>query len=334
MRAIPARWILLLTAVPALSAQTAPGPVPLGLTRPAYPRSNPWSKEKAELGRLLFFDTRLSADGQVSCASCHRPEHAFADPDPVSTGVKGRKTQRNAPSLINTAYAKSLGWDGRSASLEEQVLACLGGKETMGSEPEEAAGRISPAAGYRAQFKEAFGAGEADGERLAQALATFIRTLVSGNSAYDRFMAGERGALSEQAARGKDLFFGRANCHLCHRGATLSGEGYASVGVGTNNPPDEGRYGVTGAESDWRRFRIPGLREISRTAPYFHDGSVATLEEAIEFYDRGGEIAENKDARLKPLRLSAQDKAGLVEFLKALEGEGWRHASRPERLPE
>jgi cytochrome c peroxidase len=318
----------------ALTAQTGSAPVPLGLTRVPHPGSNPWSPAKAELGRLLFFDPRLSMDGQVSCSSCHRPEHAFADPRTVSTGVRGRRTQRNAPSLVNRAYAKTLGWDGRSASLEAQALACLAQREAMDSDAKEAAARIAAVAGYQAHLKEAFGDAGAAPERLSQALAAFIRTLVSGNSPYDRFMAGEPGALSAEAARGKDLFFGRANCHLCHRGSAYSTDGYACVGVEANNPPDEGRFGVTRNPSEWRVFRIPGLREVTRTAPYFHDGSIATLEEAIEFYDSGGEIAENRDPRLKPLRLSAQDKTDLLAFLKALEGEGWQHARRPEKLPE
>jgi cytochrome c peroxidase len=314
-------------------AQTAPPP-PLGLTRVVHPRSNPWSEAKAELGKLLFFDSRLSADGTVACASCHQPEHAFADTRRFSTGVRGRQTQRNTPSLVNRGYAKILAWDGRSASLEEQATACLAQREMMGAEPEEAAKAIGAIAGYQPRFAAAFKEAEISSERIAQALAVFMRTLVSGNSPYDRFMTGERGSLSDAAARGKDLFFGRANCSLCHRSSTFTTDGFASIGVGTNNPPDEGRHAVTRNQSDWRLFRIPGLREVSRTAPYFHDGSAASLEEVIEIYDRGGEIAENKDSRLKPLHLSAQDKADLVEFLKSLDGEGWQSATKPAKLPE
>ena len=313
-----------------LEAQT----VPAGLTRPGWPKHNPYSAAKAELGRTLFFDTRLSASGKFSCATCHQPERAFADAKAVSTGAAGAAEGRNAPSLINVAYARHLFWDGRSDSIEQATQEMLTLKP-MDNRIEELEARLAKVEGYGPLFKDAFGDTMPSIDRITEALATFQRTLLSGNSPYDRYMSGEKTALTEQQAAGKDLFSGKARCTLCHRGPTLSSGEFLNVGAGQANPPDEGRFRITRNAGDWRVFKVPGLREVALTAPYFHDGSAASLEEVIDFYDRGGEIADNKDVRLRPLNLSAVEKKALAEFLKALSGEGWQHAkTAPQSLPK
>jgi cytochrome c peroxidase len=332
-------WIGLALVSPAfvlVQAQEAKPPkVPLGLLPVQYPRDNPYSAKKAELGRLLYYDKRLSADGTVSCASCHHPDHAFTDGKAVSEGIRAQKGGRSAPTVINRAYGFAQFWDGRAKSLEEQAIGPMANAIEMGNSHVAVVKTINGIPGYRKMFQEVFGNEECDIVMVAKAIATFERTVLSGNSAYDRFKAGDKGALTPAQIRGKDVYFNRAKCDQCHEGINFTANAFHNLGVGMDKPnPDIGRYEVTRKDSDWGAFKTPTLRDIARTAPYMHDGSLKTLEEVVDFYDKGGTPNKNLDERMKPLKLTDSEKKDLVEFLKALNGEGWQHLTEPTSFPQ
>jgi len=292
-------------------------PPGLDLYLPAPP-DNPVTAPKLALGRRLFFETRLSADGRTSCASCHEPGRAFTDGRRVARGAFGREGRRNVPSILNRAYGTSFFWDGRAATLEEQVRQAISGSRDLGIPVAVAAERLSGDATYAAAFDAAFGA-RPSADRLAQAIATFVRGTLSGDSAFDRFFAGGAGALSPAARRGLDVFNGRARCGRCHAGPLFTDEELHNTGVGWGR--DAGRYEVTRLPEDRGRFKTPSLREVSLTAPYMHDGSIRTLDAVARFYDAGGGANPNLDPAIRPLRLTSGERADLVAFLHALEGE-------------
>ncbi|MCW5965559.1 MAG: hypothetical protein KIT83_16095 [Bryobacterales bacterium] len=270
-----------------------------------------------ELGRDLFFDTALSADGTVACASCHRPEHAFADPRPVSLGVGNAKGTRNAPSLINRAYGRRFFWDGRADTLEQQAAGPLTHPVEMALTEEETVARVVANPRYRQAFQRNFGEDAPTFAQITQAIATYERALVSP-SPYHRWLLRKQ-PLPEDAERGRLLFFGKARCHLCHNGLHLTTEEFLSVGAGAGEgSQDGGRFEVTMRREDWRLFKTPSLINVARTAPYMHDGSMATLSDVVDFCNRGGDIAENKDYRIVPLGLLAEEKRDLLAFLDAL----------------
>ncbi len=295
--------------------------VPRGLPAPpAPPTDNPLTLAKVRLGRRLFFDPVLSGDRTVSCASCHDPARGFAGADAVAVGIGGRRGRRHAPSLLNMAYGSSFFWDGRAATLEEQALQPIADPSEMGANVDEVVGRLRADAEYAARFREAFG-GEATAPRLAQALASFERTLLSGDSPLDRFRAGEFTALRESERQGLWLFESRGGCWRCHSGPNLSDGRFHNTGVGWGaEPPDPGRYAVTRRESDRGAFKTPTLRGAARAAPYMHDGSLKSLEEVVRYYRRGGNPNPALDPAIKPLDLSEDDVRHLVAFLRALTG--------------
>jgi cytochrome c peroxidase len=308
-----------------------PAPSPY-LPRIPWPKANQFQQAKSDLGRALFFDARLASDNKTPCAACHVPVRAFGSSRPIPPLPGGREGQRHAPTLINRAYGRSFGWDGRHESLEAAIAAHFLPRGLMGQPMEDAVAALQGVPGYQPLFQAAFGGSAVDSLSIRQALATWIRTLNSGVSAYDRFMAGDREAMSAAATRGKDLFLGKANCAACHKPPLFTTEEFACNGAGAGNPPDEGRAAVTRQERDYRVFRIPSLREAARSAPYFHDGSQSSLEDVISFYDRG-ELSENPDPRLKPLRLSEQEKRDLLEFLQSLSSERLPFSVEPPTLP-
>ncbi len=321
----------------------AEGPkVPLGLVEIQWPDDNRYTPAKAELGWLLFFDTRLSSDGSVSCASCHAPEHAFGDGRHVSTGIGGQKGGRSAPTVINRVYGALQFWDGRAASLEDQVKGPLANPIEMTSEKNAdkahaaVVERLSKVSDYRKRFKSVFGSDDITIDRVAKAIATFERCVLSGNSPYDRFKAGDKKALTESQQRGMDIFFSNnARCDACHDGAAFTTNQFANVGIGMDKPnPDLGRYLVTKKEEDKGAFKTPGLREIARTGPYMHDGSLKTLEEVVEHYDKGGIKNQWLHQDIRPLKLTKQNKTDLVAFLHALNGEGWQQFKAPTTFPK
>jgi cytochrome c peroxidase len=299
--------------------------VPLGLLPIRFPKDNPYTPAKRELGRLLYYDKRLSADGTVACASCHAPENAFTDNKPVSSGIKGQTGGRSAPTVFNRAYSLAQFWDGRAKSLEEQAAGPMANPIEMGNTHEVVVNTLRGIAGYRTMFKQVFGSEEFGIDEVTKAIATYERTVLSGNSPYDRYKAGNKKALTASQVRGMDVYFNKAKCDQCHEGINLTANSYHNIGVGADKPnPDVGRFEVTKNPADWGAFKTPTLREIARTAPYMHDGSVATLEAVVDYYDKGGTPNKNLDERMKPLKLTAEEKKDLVEFMKALSGEGWQ----------
>ncbi len=337
---VPAFSLCLLLAAYALAADAPRKPAtvktPLGLLPLVWPADNPYSPEKVELGRYLYFDPRLSADGSVSCASCHSPKYAFTDGAPVSTGIRGQKGGRSAPTVINRAYSLAQFWDGRAPTLEAQALGPMVNPIEMGNGDHfSVVDRLKGIAGYREMFQKAFGSEEITIQKAGMAIATFERTVLSGNSAYDRYKAGQKNAMTASQIRGMGVFFDKAKCDQCHEGINFTTNMYANIGVGTDKPePDVGRFAVTKDPKDWGAFKTPTLRDIDRTAPYMHDGSLKTLEEVVDIYDKGGVKNRNLEAKMKPLHLTDQDKKDLVAFLKALNGEGWQQIKAPERFPQ
>jgi cytochrome c peroxidase len=293
--------------------------IPLGLdTNRPVPADNPLTEAKVQLGRKLFFDPILSADGTVSCASCHQPDHGFASPHPLAVGIGGRRTPRNAPSLFNRAYGKSFFWDGREQTLEGQALRPIENPLEMGDSVPAALKRLQAHKDYPARFQTAFGDG-VTATNLARALASFERVLLLGNSRVDRFRAGQTQALTEQERHGLWLYESRGRCWRCHSGSNFTDEQYHNTGVSWGKMPlDLGRFDTTKHEGDRGRFKTPTLRGVAMTAPYMHDGSLKTLEEVVDFYNRGGGKNKNVDPALEPLKLSPNDVRDLVALLKAL----------------
>jgi cytochrome c peroxidase len=309
---------------------------PLGIDgdQMQVPEDNPMSAAKVELGKLLYFDGRLSQDGSVSCATCHDPAKGFTDQLPTSKGIRGQVGTRNAPSVINSAFYYFQFWDGRAPTLEEQAKGPIINPIEMGHTHEVCVETLARIEGYRPYFEKAFGSPDVDIERVAKAIASFERTVLSGNSAWDRHVyAKDETALSESAKRGLELFEGKANCTRCHVGFNLSDSLFHNLGVGMAvETPDLGRYEVTKEEKDKGAFKTPMLRDLSKTAPYMHDGSVATLEEVVELYDRGGEQNPWLDPKMVKLSLTDAEKKDLLAFLRSLEGD-WQPMAAP-KLPE
>jgi cytochrome c peroxidase len=273
--------------------------IPLGLDLylPA-PEENPMIAENIELGRRLFFDRRLSRDSTISCSSCHDPERAFSDDKPVAIGIFGRRGKRNSPALINRGYGRLFFWDGRISSLEEQVLKPIQDPNEMDLTLDEAASRV-----------------DLDQTTISRALASYVRSLLSGDSPLDRFLNGDRSALNAKQQQGLQIFRGKGGCTACHVGPNFSDERLHNTGVAWR----DGKLADIGARQG--EFKTPTLREIARTAPYMHDGSMATLEQVIDYYDRGGNPNPALDPELRPLRLSAAEKQDLIAFLSSLNGE-------------
>ena len=296
--------------------------VPLGLDSPiAIPDDNPSTPEKIALGRKLFFDPILSRNSSISCSSCHVPDHGFGGDVSLPTGIEKRKGRRNAPSLLNRAYSESLFWDGRVATLEAQALQPIQNPTEMGASLEEVLQRLRSNPDYERAFKVAFADG-ISATNMARALASYERTLLTGNSAVDRFHDGNVTALSESARQGLWLFESRSLCWKCHSGRNFTDEKFHNTGVSSGKiPADRGRFEVTGKEEDQGRFKTPTLRNVAKTGPYMHDGGLATLREVVEFYSRGGTPNPNLDPFVKPLNFSDNDIQNLVDFLEALTGE-------------
>ena len=287
---------------------------------------------KVELGKLLFFDPRLSKDKSISCASCHLPEAGFADPRQFSLGVGGKQGGRNAPTAINAAYNHLQFWDGRAGSLEEQALGPIQNPIEMAETLDGVVKKLSKVQAYRGRFRAVFGA-DVSPDGIAKAIAAFERTLISTNSSFDRFMAGDKGALSKSAQRGFELFQGKARCVLCHNGPNFTDNKFHNLGVPQVGPlkEDLGRYAVTKRDSDRGAFKTPTLRSIALTAPYMHTGGFATLEDVVQFYNKGGEAVPGKDMFMTALNLTDQEKKALVEFLKSLTGD--MMTMNPPKLP-
>lgn len=303
--------------------------IPLGLKDLPTVSDNPLTAEKVALGKQLYFDPRLSFDNTVSCASCHDPKKGWSNGEATAAGVEGKRGGRSAPTVLNSAYHQFQFWDGRAGSLELQALGPIANPIEMNLPVEEAVKRLAAIEGYAQQFQAVFGE-PVNAQNLAKAIAAFERTVLSGNAPYDRFKAGQTDALSEQAQAGMKLFFGKANCSGCHVGPNFSDNGFHNLGVSIRHPkPDLGREAISQLGGDRGAFKTPGLRDIARTAPYMHDGSLATLEDVVEYYSQGATPNEHLDEEIFPLNLTAQQKAALVAFLK----EGLSSSDYPDMSP-
>ncbi len=310
--------------------------LPLGLqASSAYlPEDNVMSDDKVALGKLLYFDPRLSKDNTVACASCHIPYHGFADPHRTSAGVGGKLGGRNSPTVLNRLFSVEQFWDGRAKDLETQVKGPLTNPVEMTMSSHDAVvARVKAVKGYLPLFAKTFGDQQIDIDRIAKAIAAYERTIVTGNSASDRYQAGDKDALSPAAVRGLALFTGKANCQVCHAGFNFTDESYQNIGVGMDKPkPDLGRYDQTHKDEDKGRFKTPTLRNIVQSAPYMHDGSEGTLSAVVEFYNQGGVPNPNLSKEIKPLNLTVEEKRDLVAFLEALTGEV-QNIRPPDNLP-
>jgi cytochrome c peroxidase len=294
------------------------GPMP---TQVPTPPTNLSYLQKVELGKQLYFDTRLSKNNSVSCAFCHNPGTGFADARQVSIGAFGTAGGRQAPTVYNTGFIPLQFWDGRAGSLEEQAIGPIHNPVEMAEQHNTVVPKLAKIPAYQKQFQLVFGAG-ASLQHIAEAIAAFERTIVSQNSSFDKHVMGTAGAMNDAAVRGMALFKGKARCILCHNGPNFTDNTFHNVGVPQVGPlkEDLGRYMVTRAEKDKNAFKTPTLRSIVETAPYMHDGVFATLEEVIDFFDQGGGSNAQLSPFMKPLGLAPEEKADLLEFLKALTG--------------
>ena len=310
--------------------------VPAGLDKDYakwIPADNPLTTAKVNLGKMLYFDPRLSVDGTISCATCHHPNFGFSNGVPFSPGFKGQFGDRNSPTELNRLYSTLQFWDGRAQSLEEQALGPVQNPVEMANTLPAMISSLQRIQSYKPLFREAFGTEEITADHVAKAIACFERTLLSGNSAFDRFQTGDDKAISASAKRGFAVFICKGNCSQCHSLPNFTDEQFHNLGVGMNKPnPDLGRYKVTKNDANKGAFKTPTLREIAQTAPYFHDGSAKTIEEVVEVYDRGGTRNPNLDAKVKPLRLTKQESKDLVAFMQTLTGEPLKVEAPP--LPE
>lgn len=326
---------------------------------PASPRQN---AEQVELGRMLFFDEKLSGDNSLACAYCHQPEKGWGDGQPLSEGYPGSPYFRNAPTLINTVFQQQLYWDGRLSGkdLPTVVRDHLTEAHFMNADGRLLQERLKQVPEYVALFERAFGKGDPSFGKILNAVAAFVRTLVSRNVPFDRHLQGDPAALSDEAERGLAVFTGKAGCIQCHNGPLLSDGKYHALGVpenprileeperhitlrrfnrtlgvpnAVNLREDVGRYAVSKERKDWKSFRTPPLRELRYTGPYMHNGTLATLAAVVEFYDRGGGKATPKSPLLKSLGLTEAEKRALVAFLESLSGEPIK-IEWPEKLPE
>ncbi|MGE0821868.1 MAG: cytochrome-c peroxidase [Candidatus Binatia bacterium] len=345
-------------------------PLPEGVVPPRIPADNPLTHAKIDLGQKLYFDARLSADNTVSCATCHDPRKGFADGKPVAEGVGKKTGARNSPTVLNAAYYEQQFWDGRAETLEDQAKLPLTNPIEMAMPSHTAVEeKLRPLPEYPPLFEKAFGTPEITIDRVAQAIASFERTLISFSAPIDRFLAGDENAISESARRGWQLFNGKARCNTCHEHVserpTFSDNKYHNIGVAAHKAnfttrareaqeilksgdlrkldemalrPDFselGRFLVTKEQKDIGAFKTSGLRNIELTAPYMHDGSEATLTAVMEFYNKGGEDNPFLDGDMRPLGLNEQNIADLVELMRTFTSDDLkRFAPLSSLMPE
>jgi cytochrome c peroxidase len=288
--------------------------------RPAaapFPSDNAYSKERAELGKKLFFDTRVSGSGLISCASCHNPSFSWGDGLPKAVGYGMKQLGRRTPTVLNTAWADLLFWDGRAGSLEEQALGPITSPGEMNQPIGNVMATVKAIEGYRKGFEKAYPGEPLTEKTLAKAIATFERTVVSGTAPFDRWIGGDERAISDDAKRGFDVFNTRGRCAQCHEGWNFTDNGFHDIGV---RGEDRGRGKHLNLEAMQYAFKTPTLRNSRQRAPFMHDGSEATLASVIDFYDKGAvERRPSLSPEIVPLHLSAQDKADLEAFLLTLE---------------
>jgi cytochrome c peroxidase len=354
--------VLLPAPQPTEAAVEDPYPPLSLLPEVAFPPDNPYSEAKVELGKNLYFDTRFSGDGSLSCNSCHpSSDGSWAVSSPISFGYPGSTHWRNASTIVNTAFYSKLNWDGSKTSIEVQNKGAWGGAVAGNVDSAMAEERLAQIPEYVRMFNEVFGTDYPLYEDALKAVATFERTIVSQNVPFDAFLEGSEDAISEEAIQGYELFTGKAGCIACHNGPLISDDSFHNTGVPQapefeNNPlnqitfryehwakgvteevyntstSDLGLYYVTKLDEDKGKFRTPGLRDVCYSAPYMHNGTIATLDEVVAFYNAGGGEDNNKDDLLQPLNLTEGEQMALVSFLESLCGDLIIHEA-PELPP-
>jgi cytochrome c peroxidase len=307
------------TSTPA-SPKSASLPTELAGYEPmTIPADNPMTAEKIALGKQLFFDERLSLDGSKSCYSCHVCEHGLTDGLPKAIGAENKPLTRNSPTLWNIGYHQQFYWDGRSDSLEKQAMAAWKGANMgAGERSGEIVAKINALQDYRSQFQKVFQS-DATEENMMKAIAAYERTLIGGNTPWDRWRAGDQSAISQSAFRGWNIFQG-IKCNNCHDGILFTDQQFHNIGIGMDQPePDVGRFKVTNRPEDTGAFKTPTLRDIAKSAPYFHDGSAKTLEEAVDIMLGGGKPNQYLDKKnLQPKRVLPEQREDLLNFLRSL----------------
>jgi len=289
--------------------------------RPAdipFPPDNPYTPVKAALGKLLFFDPRLSQAQNMNCATCHNPSFGWEMPLPQAVGSLGTKLRRHAPTVLNMAWGDRYFWDGRAGSLEEQAGGPIAAPEEMNLPIKEAVARIRGISGYQYWFQQAFPGQGVTKDTLLKAIATYERTIVSPEAPFDRWVEGDDAAISEQAKQGFELFNGKAQCSHCHSGWNFTDSDFHDIGL--PNASDRGRIEITGDQNDQYGFKTPSLRNINQRAPYMHDGSLATMEAVITHYAGGGVNRPSLSSEMKPFSLTPNEMAALIAFLDSLSG--------------
>jgi cytochrome c peroxidase len=271
---------------------------------------------RTKLGKTLFFDPRLSGSNWISCATCHNPALGWSDGLPTAIGEGQKRLGRATPSILNTAYNVLQMWDGRFRSLEEQAMGPVESSVEMNQNPEELVKELQAIPGYVEMFNDAYPGRGITKDTIAMALASFQRSIVAGIAPFDRWIAGEEKAISAAAKRGFELFEGNANCGTCHSGFNFTDDGFHNIGLNSN---DLGRFAVKPVAVTRGAFKTPTLRNVTRTAPYMHNGAYNTLEEVIEHYVRGGDDKSNLSPNFKQAKLNYAEKQDLLEFLKTLE---------------
>jgi cytochrome c peroxidase len=284
-----------------------------------FPKDDPYTPEKAALGKKLYFDTRLSEARLLSCASCHSPAYAWGDGQPKGIGHLMKELGRRSPSIINAAYGQVFMWDGRMASLEEQALGPITGDTEMAMTLEKLLQRLDVVAEYKPLFVAAFPGQDINSANVAKAIATFERTVVSGTAPFDRWVDGDEKAISENAKRGFVLFNTKAQCSGCHSSWRFTDDSFQDIGLRTDDV-GRGKFLEDVSKAQYA-FKTPGLREIAHRAPYMHDGSISTLDAVVDHYNSGGIERASRSELIKPLGLTADEKADLVAFMQTLTSE-------------
>ncbi|MFK7888092.1 MAG: cytochrome-c peroxidase [Gammaproteobacteria bacterium] len=300
---------------------------------PPAPKDNAVTAERVELGKMLFFDPRLSGDDTISCASCHNPNFGWSDAMPTGRGFNGQVLHRASPTVINTAYNAIQMWDGRARTLEQQATGPMLAASEMNMDLGDLVAWLKANPGYTKAFDAAYPGEAISVATLSKAIASFERTVISRDSPFDRWVSGDAAAITAQQIRGFNIFVDseKGNCAVCHSAPNFTDDGFHNVGLASylDENPDMGRFEHLPLGVMKGAFKTPTLRDITRTAPYFHDGSAATLADVVEHYARGGDIEEDLSPNMKPLNLSKHEKADLVAFLEALTSP-----AREMRLPD
>ena len=293
--------------------------------KPGEPADNIATAERVALGRKLFFDKRIGRDGNMSCATCHDPTKGWADGLPTAQGFRGKQLKRATPTIVNTGYNKIFMWDGRKKSLEDQVTGPMESKDEMNTNMDVIFKLIAGFDGYKAAFQKAYPGQGINKDTVSKAIAAFERTIVTRETPFDRWLQGDKNAMTREQVEGFKIFISedRGNCVACHQPPNFTDDGFHNIGLKANAKeiPDPGRFRIRPVKSMYGAFKTPTLRDVAITAPYFHDGSAKTLMDVVEHYVRGGDEKKNLSTNMKKLDLTKKEKKALVSFMEALTGD-------------